>query len=114
VKNLALLFVAVCLSLSVHAADLGYETLTLSSGTAVVSSKAFTKQAALSCSGGAVKVVVCKVSAGCTPGANDTTVTNFDLPYDVCIAGTQYVSVMRTGSSTVTCVLADVDPKTCP
>jgi hypothetical protein len=86
------------------AADVFVETVSLSSGSAVASANGYTKQMAISCDG-EVRYRVCPTST-CTATSDDAKLTNFDLPVDVCIdTVAAYVSLIRTGSSTVTCKL---------
>jgi hypothetical protein len=99
-----------------HAEDTYAETITLSSSSAVQSTKKYGgRQIAVQCDG-EVRHKLC-VDSACTDESAATTtdarLTNFDLPVDVCVpTNKNYLSLIRTGSSTVTCYVYRVDPKT--
>lgn len=94
------------------AADKYSETLTLNSGSAFVSANTYKGQIAISCDG-EVRQTECAASSGCAATTTSAKLSNFDLPVDVCV-GTEarYVSLIRTGSSTVTCYIYKVAPIT--
>jgi hypothetical protein len=116
-KFLIVLLLSLCMIPVVSRADdSNAETMTLSSASAVTSANKYSgRQIAIQCDG-EVRYKMC-VDSSCTAGgAADSTsarLTNFDLPVDLCVPVNKiYLSLIRTGSSTVTCYVYRVDPKT--
>lgn len=106
----------VLISPALLAADFKEETVSLSSASAVsTASKYAGRQIAVQCDG-EVRYKVCATSACTAEGVADSTssrLTNFDLPVDICVpANAGWVSLIRTGATTVTCYVYSVDPKT--
>jgi hypothetical protein len=107
---------SVIFTTNAQAEDLYAETVTLSSSSAAQATLKYGgRQIALSCDG-EVRYKMCNDSACANGGVATTTdarLTNFDLPVDLCMpANKNYLSLIRTGSSTVTCYVYRVDPKT--
>ena len=115
-KTLFLLLFALLFSPQVHATDVSppIDTISLSSASAVTSVKlAAGAQYAVQCDG-EIRYLACIDSTGCAATSTSAKITNFDLPVDICLQDSeQYLSLIRTGSSTVTCYIYRVLPKQC-
>lgn len=100
-------------------ADFYVETVTLSSASAVQTTKKYSVQAAFKCDG-EVAVKECNDSTCSVDGAatvNDSVYGTSTAPWDLCIYTAppgSFISFIRTGSATVTCKVSYVRPKAQP